>query len=173
MAGASGSRRGRCRGCGCRSSDFDGRVAARRAGGGRGCSGTARVITSADIAAAAQLACLLEVSAPKPGNVSPGRHFADTRYEDFLASAAAIGEPLAGAAARPLGQTIRLAVEATARWVHSNTNLGIVLLLAPLARAAAESGPDPSHTHDWGQAPESPDSRIGGRGDSRLQKLRT
>ena len=30
-----------------------------------------------DVAAAAQLACLLEVSAPKPGNVSPGRHFAD------------------------------------------------------------------------------------------------
>ena len=33
--------------------------------------------TAADIAALAQLACLLEVSAPKPGNVSPGRHFAD------------------------------------------------------------------------------------------------
>lgn len=31
-----------------------------------------------DVAAAAQLACLLEASAPKPGNVSPGRHFADT-----------------------------------------------------------------------------------------------
>ena len=44
---------------------------------------------------AAQLACLLEVSAPKPGNVSPGRHFADLRYEDFLASALAIGEPMA------------------------------------------------------------------------------
>ena len=35
--------------------------------------------TAADVAAAAQLACLLEASAPKPGNVSPGRHFADTR----------------------------------------------------------------------------------------------
>ena len=42
-----------------------------------------------EIAAAAQLACLLEVSAPKPGNVSPARHFHDTRYEDFLASAVA------------------------------------------------------------------------------------
>jgi triphosphoribosyl-dephospho-CoA synthase len=103
--------------------------------------------TAADIAAAAQLACLLEVSAPKPGNVSPGRHFTDTRYEDFLASAAAIGAPLAGAGTRPLGETIRLAVEATGRWTRSNTNLGLVLLLAPLARAAAELGPD----HDRGE----------------------
>lgn len=94
---------------------------------------------SVDIAAAAQLACLLEVSAPKPGNVSPGRHFSDARYEDFLASAAAIGAPLAGAGERPLGATIRLAAEATARWTRSNTNLGIVLLLTPLARAAHRS----------------------------------
>jgi triphosphoribosyl-dephospho-CoA synthase len=100
------------------------------------------------IAAAAQLACLLEASAPKPGNVSPGRHFADARYEDFLASAAAIGEPLSGAGDRPVGATVRLAVDATAGWVRSNTNLGIVLLLAPLARAAARaahlSGPAPA-----------------------------
>ena len=93
-----------------------------------------------DLAAAAQLACLLEASAPKPGNVSPGRHFADLRYEDFLAAAAAIGEPLAGAAIQPLGVTIRLATEATRRWARSNVNLGIVLLLAPLVRAASQSG---------------------------------
>jgi len=94
------------------------------------------VLTAADVAVAAQLACLLEASAPKPGNVSPGRHFADLRYEDFLASAAAIGGPLAGTGTRPVGATVRLAVEATACWTRSNTNLGIVLLLAPLARAA-------------------------------------
>jgi triphosphoribosyl-dephospho-CoA synthase len=93
-----------------------------------------------EIAAAAQLACLLEVSAPKPGNVSPDRHFHDTRYEDFLASAVAIGPALATAGEVPLGTTIRAAVEATARWTGSNTNLGIVLLLAPLARAAARAG---------------------------------
>ena len=89
-----------------------------------------------EVAATAQLACLLEASAPKPGNVSPGRPFADVCYEDFLASAAAIGGPLSGAGTRPLGQTIRLAVEATGAWTPSNTNLGIVLLLAPLVRAA-------------------------------------
>lgn len=95
--------------------------------------------TPADVAAAGQLACLLEVSAPKPGNVSPERHFHDTRYEDFLASAVAIGPALAGAAQHPLGLTIRTAVEATQRWTRSNTNLGIVLLLAPLARAALDT----------------------------------
>jgi triphosphoribosyl-dephospho-CoA synthase len=96
-------------------------------------------VTGEEIAAAAQLACLLEVSAPKPGNVSPERHFHDTRFEDFLASAVAIGPALATAGARPLGTTIRSAIEATARWTRSNTNLGIVLLLAPLARAAARA----------------------------------
>src|SRR5471032_672581 len=55
-------------------------------------------LAAADVAIAVQLACLLEVSAPKPGNVSPGRSFADARYEDFLASAAAIGAPIGGAA---------------------------------------------------------------------------
>jgi triphosphoribosyl-dephospho-CoA synthase len=94
------------------------------------------LVAATDVAAAAQLACLLEVCAPKPGNVSPGRHFGDLRFEDFLASAAAIGDPLSGAGSRPLGDTVKRAVEATARWAGSNVNLGIVLLLAPLARAA-------------------------------------
>jgi len=91
---------------------------------------------SIDVAAAAQLACMLEVCAPKPGNVSPGRHFGDTRFEHFLASAAAIGIPFADAHERPLGDTIRIAVEATAQWTRSNTNLGMILVMAPLARAA-------------------------------------
>lgn len=94
----------------------------------------------AEVAAAGQLACLLEVSAPKPGNVSPERHFHDTRYEDFLASAVAIGPALAGAGERPLGISIRHAVRETLRWTRSNTNLGIVLLLMPLARAALRQG---------------------------------
>jgi triphosphoribosyl-dephospho-CoA synthetase len=106
------------------------------------------------IVAQAQLACLLEASARKPGNVSPGRHFADTRYEDFLASAAAIGGPLAGVAERPLGATIRLTIEATARFTRANTNLGIVLLLVPLARAAATAYPgDQGHPGHPGSDP--------------------
>jgi triphosphoribosyl-dephospho-CoA synthase len=96
----------------------------------------AQRVAATDVAIAAQLACLLEASAPKPGNVSPGRDFDDLRYDELLASAAAIGAPLAGAGMRPLGQTVRLAIEATARWTRSNSNLGIVLLVAPIARAA-------------------------------------
>src|SRR5262245_6819021 len=83
-----------------------------------------------------QLACVLEASAPKPGNVSPGRPFEDLRYEDFVASAVAIGPAFECAGSRPLGETIRLAIESTREWTSTNTNLGIVLLLAPLARAA-------------------------------------
>ena len=96
--------------------------------------------TPAEVAAAGQLACLLEVSAPKPGNVSPDRHFHDTRYEDFLASAVAIGPALMDAGSDPVGVIVRRAVEDTRRWTRSNTNLGIVLLLAPLAKAALLSG---------------------------------
>lgn len=98
------------------------------------------------IAGRAHLACVLEVTAPKPGNVSPGRPFADMRYEDFLLSAEAIARPLEGAGRRPLGETILRAVEATASRTRANTNLGIVLLLAPLARAAVlllDSPPPP------------------------------
>src|SRR5947199_8966011 len=95
---------------------------------------------AADVAAAAQLACLLEATAPKPGNVSPAASFHDATYEDYLASAVAIGPALAAAGERPLGATIYAAVEATSRWVPSNTNLGLVLLLAPLARHARQPG---------------------------------
>lgn len=94
------------------------------------------------VAVAAQMACLLEASAPKPGNVSPGRHFSDTRYEDFLVSAVAIGPVMSSAGVNPIGKTVRLAIEATAVWTRTNTNLGIVLLLAPLARAAFDRGSD-------------------------------
>jgi triphosphoribosyl-dephospho-CoA synthase len=91
------------------------------------------------VAAAGQLACLVEAGAPKPGNVSPGRHFRDTRYEDFVASAVAIGPALAAAGRQSLGSTILHAVTATDQWTTSNTNLGIILLLSPLARAALHS----------------------------------
>jgi triphosphoribosyl-dephospho-CoA synthase len=94
-------------------------------------------VTNDFIAGAAQLACLLEASAPKPGNVSPGKHFPDARYEDFLASAVAIGP--AFTADRPLGAMIHAAIKATTTWTRSNTNLGMVLLLAPLATAARTS----------------------------------
>ncbi len=88
------------------------------------------------VAFAAQYACLLEVNAEKPGNVTPTHAFHDMRAEDFWRSALAIGPELARAGARGVGATVLGAVTATRRRVNANTNLGIVLLLAPLAKAA-------------------------------------
>ena len=93
------------------------------------------------IAACAQLACVLEATAAKPGNVCPGRPFRDMDYQDFVLSAVAIGPALGEAGAHPLGDTIERASAATRRWTSANTNLGIILLLAPLAKAAAMPGP--------------------------------
>lgn len=98
--------------------------------------------TPGAVAAAGQLACLIEAGSFKPGNVSPGRHFHDARYEDFVASAVAIGPALAAAGRQPLGSTILHAIAATREWTTSNTNLGMILLLAPLARAALHTEGD-------------------------------
>ena len=79
-------------------------------------------------------ACLLEARAPKPGNVHPGASFEDLTYEDFVASAAAIRPVFDLARASGIGATVLDAVAATRLRVKTNTNLGIILLLAPLAR---------------------------------------
>src|SRR3954465_9952502 len=93
------------------------------------------------VAGAAQLACVLEASAEKPGNITPRHDFADTSYEDMLRSAIALGPELGQAAERGVGDTVLAAVDATRRVAGANTNLGIALLLAPLARAALLGGP--------------------------------
>jgi triphosphoribosyl-dephospho-CoA synthase len=81
----------------------------------------------------AQLACVWEATARKPGNVHRFRDFADTTYLDFVHSAAAIASVFEGAAGRSIGATVLEAIRATRRVTRANTNLGIVLLLAPLA----------------------------------------
>lgn len=88
------------------------------------------------IGRAAQMACLLEVSAPKPGNVNRLYNFTDLRFEDFLLSALAIGPAMEAAGKYSVGQIIWRAIRDTRQVVNTNTNLGIVLLLAPLAKAA-------------------------------------
>jgi triphosphoribosyl-dephospho-CoA synthase len=94
------------------------------------------VTAQLDIATLAQLSCLLEVSAPKPGNVYPGMRFRDMSYEDFLVSALAIGPAIGEAGKVPLGITIEQALAATREVTRANTNLGLVLLLTPLAAAS-------------------------------------
>jgi len=83
----------------------------------------------------ASLACILEATAPKPGNVHRGADFEDLAYPDLILSAVAIGPEMNLASQQPLGQTVLASIQATQRLVRGNTNLGMILLLAPLAAA--------------------------------------
>jgi triphosphoribosyl-dephospho-CoA synthase len=85
---------------------------------------------------AVQLACVLEASAEKPGNITPSHDFDDTSYEDMLRSGIALGPELGRAGERGVGETVLAAVRASRGVAGANTNLGIALLVAPLARAA-------------------------------------
>ncbi len=87
----------------------------------------------------AQLACIWEATARKPGNVHRYQDFEDVRYLDFIVSAAAIAPVMETARDRSVGETVLEAIRATRRVTATNTNLGIVLLLAPLACASAHS----------------------------------
>lgn len=80
-------------------------------------------------------ACELDVCSFKPGNVSfdsPGHNMS---ADDFLVSASASAPHIANVR-YGVGEKIFHAVEATRRAVGCNTNLGIVLLTAPLVHAA-------------------------------------
>lgn len=102
----------------------------------------------------AQIASVLEVSGhPKPGNVHRTQNFPDMVFEDFLLSGIAIGETMEKAARKGfkyksktekwdkigLGKMILEAVRETDHWVANNTNLGIVMLLAPISVVAGMS----------------------------------
>jgi triphosphoribosyl-dephospho-CoA synthase len=82
----------------------------------------------------AELACAMEVLCPKPGNVGPGRPFKYMNEMSFIASA--IGLADAFAAAAPVGRLVERAAGAAKKLTGRNTNLGIILLMAPLAKAA-------------------------------------
>ena len=89
----------------------------------------------------AMMACLLEAWAPKAGNVQPGKGFQGTSLHHFIEAASAITGPLERAAERPLGDTILEAVTESREATGQNVNLGIILLLGPLASAAPELEP--------------------------------
>jgi triphosphoribosyl-dephospho-CoA synthase len=80
-------------------------------------------------------ACVLDVLSLKPGNV--GAHGAGHGMQaaDFLRSAR-VAAPAIAAEATTVGERIHAAIAATRAAVGVNTNLGIVLLVAPLAQAA-------------------------------------
>jgi triphosphoribosyl-dephospho-CoA synthase len=81
----------------------------------------------------AQLACIWEATARKAGNVHRLCDFADLTYLDFLHSAAAIGPFLQRTGDLGVGLTVLEAVRATRAVASTNTNLGMLLLIAPLA----------------------------------------
>jgi triphosphoribosyl-dephospho-CoA synthase len=81
----------------------------------------------------ATLACLLEATAPKVGNVHRGADFEDLTFGDFVVSAVAIGPAMEAAANTGVGRAVHDAVVATRQLVATNTNLGMALLFAPLA----------------------------------------
>lgn len=90
-------------------------------------------MTQLSIGTCATLACLLEVTAPKVGNVHRSADFEDLTFTDFTVSAALVGPILEQVRELGVGKTILEAVTATQRTVGTNTNLGILLLIAPLA----------------------------------------
>lgn len=93
------------------------------------------------VAEAYRQACRIELRALKPGNVHIHAAGHGMSVADFEASCDASAPEIAHAGAT-VGQRILRAVRATRDAVGCNTNLGIVLLAAPLARAALQdTGP--------------------------------
>jgi triphosphoribosyl-dephospho-CoA synthase len=86
-------------------------------------------------------ACRMEIEALKPGNVhvfADGHRMSTGQFlESARVSAGSLTDP-----GLPVGQRILGAVRATRDAVGTNTNLGIVLLAAPLIRVAEMPGSD-------------------------------
>ena len=91
-----------------------------------------------NLSSAITTSCLLEVIAPKPGNVHRGADFEDLTFADFALSAAAIGPAISENLAISTGELILKSIEATRAVVNTNTNLGICLLLVPLAKSIVD-----------------------------------
>lgn len=97
------------------------------------------LLTAESVARAFEHACLAELDALKPGNVHRfGDNDAGMRVADFEVSAR-VAAPCLAMPMLSVGARIRLAVEATIGVVGQNTNLGIVLLAAPLAQGALDA----------------------------------
>jgi triphosphoribosyl-dephospho-CoA synthase len=82
-------------------------------------------------------ACICDVEAFKPGNVSVYNAGHDMEVDDFLLSAEVSAEPITNPE-YSLGEKIYYSVKATRDAVGCNTNLGILLLCAPVIQAAQQ-----------------------------------
>jgi len=103
-------------------------------------------VSERSVAQNAQLALLLEVSGtPKPGNVDREREYDDLRFEHFMAGAVGARPGLDRAAAGdPVGPAFEAAVDGMADQSGGNTQFGALMVLTPLAAAAADGRLSPS-----------------------------
>jgi len=92
------------------------------------------MLSTKEIENAITWACIQEVSAPKPGNVNCFSDGHDMSIQQFIDSAHAIALGLSQPD-QSIGEMILNAVKATRTVVDCNTNLGIILLFAPLCKA--------------------------------------
>lgn len=92
------------------------------------------MINQQELAQLYQQACEIELQAFKPGNVSVYADGHDMTVADFRVSAQVSAAPLCNPAFS-LGEKIYHAIKETRQAVNCNTNLGIVLLCAPLIQA--------------------------------------
>lgn len=101
-----------------------------------------RAITPAALERAVYRAFRLDVMALKPGNVHQYAAGHEMSVADFLHSAE-VSAPILAHADMSVGERILHAARATHEAVGCNTNLGMLLLFAPLARAVqSENGGD-------------------------------
>lgn len=98
------------------------------------------------IADNAQLALLLEVSStPKPGNVDREHEYSDLRFEQFVAGGVGAREGLDRAAeGGPVGEAFDRAIAGMSGQSGGNTQFGAILLVTPLAVAAARGQDNPA-----------------------------
>jgi triphosphoribosyl-dephospho-CoA synthase len=98
------------------------------------------MLTAEEIGEAYRLACLDELRAPKAGNVHDFSDGHGMTVSDFEVSADVTKEWIARPGAR-VGERVKGAIAATRKAVACNTNLGIVLMSAPIAAAVEREGP--------------------------------
>ncbi|PKP60007.1 MAG: hypothetical protein CVT88_04165 [Candidatus Altiarchaeales archaeon HGW-Altiarchaeales-1] len=89
----------------------------------------------------ARVACILEVTTEKPGNVTPTHDFADTKFENFIFGSMLIGDAVEKAFTDGykenfnIGKRIHQFAKQSKIYNETNTHFGIVLLFIPLATA--------------------------------------
>lgn len=93
-------------------------------------------------------ACVLEASAPKVGNVYPGKPFEDITYSDFVIAGEIASNGFSSTEERISQRTLRIVSRIRDR-VDSNINLGILLLLGPLLGAEENSDGRIEDTATW------------------------